>query len=384
MTPPPSSPDQISIDGYVADGFGPVADTFRANFAERGETGAACAVLLEGKVVVDIFGGHSAPDRSWNSNTRSVVFSASKGITTVLVLMAVEAGLLDLDHPVAEYWPEFAVHGKDRLSVRELLAHRAGLIGLETAVTPQQLRQWFPVVNALAAQQPRWQPGTAHEYHALTFGYLAGEVLRRSSGRRPSEWLATEVADPLGLLMTYGDDPGNQDRALIRRPASHGDGIPLSDLQETMMAQVFFSDVYGSSDIFEGSNTPLFLTAESPAGNIVTRARDLARFYSATVTTTDGVSLLETGTVRDAAEPVSFGKPVHGPDVGSVWGTGFMVHSPRRPMAGPGSFGHDGAGGQLAFAHPDLNLGFGFQTASPGGDLDERADRLCAALLSCL
>ncbi|KQO80439.1 hypothetical protein ASF17_14155 [Frigoribacterium sp. Leaf263] len=339
---------------------------------------------MNGDVVVDIFGGEARPGKNWTAHTKSVVFSVSKGVTTILLLMAAESGFLDLDRPVAEYWPEFGAHGKGSLTVRELLAHRGGIIGLEQPVAPHELGAWFPVVDALATQKPLWRPGTGHEYHAITLGYLAGEVLRRTTGCLPSEWLAAEVAAPLGLDMTYGDDIDDPNRALIRQPMDQGAGIPMSPFDDETSAQILFSHVYGPGDIFEVSNKPVFLDHESPAANLVTRARDLARLYSATVVTTDGVRLLQASTVAEASAPLSIGKPLLGPDVGTRWGTGFMIHSHRRPMAGPGSFGHDGAGGQLAFAHPGLELGFGFQTAFPGGDFDDRANRLTTALQTCL
>ncbi|MDX2939552.1 serine hydrolase domain-containing protein [Streptomyces ipomoeae] len=372
-----------AVKGYVAPGFGAVADAFAANFAERGESGAACSVMVEGKTVVDIHGGEARPGRPWNEQTRSVVFSTSKGVTTILLLMAAERGLLDLDEPVATYWPEFGAHGKDRITVRQTLAHRAGLIAPEIEHTPQDLKAWLPVVDGLAAQAPLWKPNAAHAYHPLTFGYLAGEVLRRVSGKLPSQWLAEEVAGPLGLSTTFGADPADEDLAVIRRTTGVGDGVPLTVEARQLSERAAMTSAYGP-DLFEASNGEVYLGTESPGANLVTRARDLARLYSATVTEVDGIRLTGADVIAEASKPLSSGTPFLGPDAGHIWATGFMVHSPRRGMVGPGSFGHDGAGGQLAFAHPGLRLGFGFQTAQAGGDDDLRAEILSAALLSCL
>ncbi|MGQ4383757.1 serine hydrolase domain-containing protein [Streptomyces sp. SAS_270] len=372
-----------TVEGYVAPGFGAVADAFAANFTERGERGAACSVMIDGKPVVDIHGGESRPGRPWSEQTRSVVFSVSKGVTTILLLMAAERGLLDLDEPVATYWPEFATHGKDRVTVRQMLAHRAGLVAPDIEHTPEDLKAWGPVVDGLAAQAPLWKPNTDFAYHALTLGYLAGEVLRRVSGKMPSQWLAEEVAGPLGLATTYGADPADENLAPIRHPADEGDGVPIDVEDLQLQERAFMSSAYGP-DVFEAANRSVYLGTESPAANLVTRARDLARLYSATVTEVDGIRLTGSDVIAEASKPLSFGKPFLGPDAGHIWATGFMVHSTRRGMAGPGSFGHDGAGGQLAFAHPGLRLGFGFQTAQAGGDDDIRAEILSAALRSSL
>lgn len=372
-----------AVEGYVAPGFGAVADVFLSEVVEWEGPGAACSVMIEGETVIDIYGGQAAPGKPWSSATRSVVFSVSKGVTTILLLMAVERGLLDLDEPVATYWPEFGTHGKDRVTVRQMLAHRAGLVAPQTEHTPDDLRSWYPVVDGLAGQAPMWKPNTAHAYHALTFGYLAGEVLRRVSGRRPSEWLATEVASPLGLRMSFGADAGADDLALIRHSADSGDGVPIAEADRELSERMLMSHAYGA-DLFEAANGRLYLETESPAANLVTRARDLARLYSATVTEVDGVRLTGSDAIAAATQPLSAGAPFFGPASEHIWGTGFMLHSPQRGMAGPGSFGHDGAGGQLAFAHPELRLGFGFQTAHAGGDDDMRAEALSATLLSCL
>src|SRR3954451_5340368 len=207
----------ITTDGYVAAGFGKVADAFAENFAERGDTGAACTVYLDGELVVDLWRGSSGGG-TFTRNTRSVMFSVSKGITAICLLMAAEEGRLDLDAPVAQYWPEFGAQGRERLRVRRLLAHRAGLIAPDETMTVEELRAWFPVTDALAQQEPLWQPGTAFAYHALTIGWLAGEVLRRTTGKRPSEWLRDRVAGPLGLSMTFGIDAGDANFAPLGEP----------------------------------------------------------------------------------------------------------------------------------------------------------------------
>jgi CubicO group peptidase (beta-lactamase class C family) len=374
----------VRIDGEVAAGFEPVADAFRNNFVEHGDTGAACAVYQHGIRVVDIWAGTSGHG-PWRQDTRSVVFSVSKGITTVCLLMAVEDGHLDLDAHVADYWPEFAAAGKGHTTVRQLLAHQAGLMGPAERMTAQDLHDWTPVTEALARQRPSWVPGEAYGYHAVTFGWLAGEVLRRATGKRPSDWLRERIATPLGLRATFGASLTDPDLAL------QGEQLPI--LQQptgaaddpTVVNQIIgMNGAYNGLDLFGSANTDAFLDAEMPAANLVTSAADLARMYAATVADVDGVRLLRPETINDARLPQSAGTPFLGPANGLRWGTGFMLNSPERRMAGDGSFGHDGAGGQLAFAHLEHGLSFGYATIRPGGLPDERAELLSAALRACL
>lgn len=373
------------VQGDVAPGFERVADAFALNLRDREDTGAACTIMIGGTTVVDLHGGEIRPGVPQTGATRGAVFSVSKAVTTVCLLMASERGLLDLDRPVAAYWPEFAARGKDAVTVREVLAHRAGLPGPASAWSGDELGEWTRVTDSLAEQDPMWTPGAAHSYHAITVGFLAGEILRRATGMRPSEWLAEHIAGPLGLAATYGADPRDPDVAPITASAVNQLGsLPFSTEDLPTLIRIVLADGAYGPDLFTASNTPSFLGNESPAANLIIGARDLARLFSATVTPIDGVRLLSAETVAAASRPLSWGKPVLGPDFGHVWGTGFMLHSTKRRMAGPGSFGHDGAGGQLGFAHPGLELGFGYRTSLAGGDLDIRAEALCVALLESL
>ncbi|MDQ0664661.1 CubicO group peptidase (beta-lactamase class C family) [Arthrobacter ulcerisalmonis] len=375
----------LNVTGDVSPGFGPVADAFKNNFDKHGDIGAACAVVIDGNTVVDLFAGNARPNTPWTRDTRSVVFSVSKGISAICLLMASERDYLDLDLPVARYWPEFAAHGKNRITVRQLLAHRAGLVYPAITLTPEDIRNWTPAVDALAAQAPQWAPNEKYAYHPLTMGFLAGEVLRRTTGKKPSEWLAAHISEPLGLTMTYGGDGESPDFAPIL-PPSVGKTAPAPippELQVVAQKAMTMSGAY-DSDFFSGANGEVFLGSESPAVNLVASARDLARLYAATVSDIDGTRLLRDDSINQATKPLSEGQPVYWPDEGNIWGTGFMLHSQRRRMAGPGSFGHDGAGGQLAFANPKHRLGFAYQTIHAGNQNDPRAELLSQALLTCL
>ncbi|HEV7189041.1 MAG TPA: serine hydrolase domain-containing protein [Blastococcus sp.] len=379
---------QMQVQGAVEPGFEPVADAFRDNFRERGDTGAACSVYAGGRPVVDIWAGRSERG-PWQRNTRSTVFSTSKGVLTVCLLMAVERGLLDLDAPVATYWPEFAAAGKALVTVRQLLAHRAGLVAPADDLTVADLADWHPVTRALAQQAPLWEPGTQFAYHALTLGWLAGEVLRRATGRRPAQWLHEDIAGPLGLTMTYGAEPQAADLAPIGAPLPSADPAAAEALAALQMSPLAvramtMGGAVDGLDLFRAANTPAFLSYESPAANLVTTAGSLAKLYAATVGHVDGIRLLGADIVRDARTVQSAGPSYLGFDDGNRWGTGFMIDSPHRAMLGPGSYGHDGAGGQLAFAHLEREVAFAYVTVRPGGVPDDRAEALCRALHSCL
>ncbi|QYX75715.1 serine hydrolase domain-containing protein [Streptomyces akebiae] len=378
----------IPVKGHVSSGFERIADAFTDNFRQRGDTAASCVVYAQGAPVVDIWAGRTARG-AWTPDARTVVFSVSKGVTTVCLLMAAERGLIDLDAPVAKYWPEFATNGKETTTVRQLLAHQAGLVAPEWDVTVEDLRAWEPVADGLARQAPAWAPGTAYAYHALTIGWLAGEVLRRATGLRPGQWLREHVTDPLNLTMTYGADPAAADFHLLSDP------LPITDPEAAaMMAaalgapmierSISLGGVFDAARITQDANTEAWLSVEIPAGNLVTNARSLARLYAATVGEVDGVRLLGSDVVRDALVVRSEGRPFVGPDLGGGWGTGFMTSSTQRPMIGSGSFGHDGLGGCLGFAHLEAGIAFAYQTAQPGGLPDDRANALCHALHACL
>jgi CubicO group peptidase (beta-lactamase class C family) len=376
------------VQGHVSSGFEPVADAFADNFQLRGDTAASCVVYAQGEPVVDIWAGQTARG-GWTPDARTVMFSVSKGVTTVCLLMAAERGLIDLDAPVAKYWPEFAENGKETTTVRHLLAHRAGLVAPEADLTLEDLRAWEPVVDTLARQAPAWVPGRAYAYHALTFGWLAGEVLRRATGLRPGQWLREHIADPLDLTMTYGADPTSADFHPLADPLPSTDPEAVAMMAEALAEpmverSISLGGLYDVARITQVADTEAWLSVEIPAGNLVTDARSLARLYAATVGEIDGVRLLGPDTVRDALVVRSEGPPFVGPDANSGWGTGFMTSSAHRPMIGPGSFGHDGLGGCLGFAHLESEIAFAYQTAQPGGLPDDRADALSRALRGCL
>lgn len=278
------------IDGYTAPGFEPVAEAFAANFAEGSEVGAAVSVYLHGRPVVDLWGGLADPGtgRPWERDTTQIVYSTTKAATAVCALLLVQRGELDLDAPVARYWPEFAAAGKQDIPVRWLLTHQAGPVALDRPVARADALAWHPVAEALAAQRPQWRPGTRHGYHALTFGRLVGEVVRRVSGRSLGAFFRDEIAQPLGLDFHIGLPKAEQHRvSRLVQPEFDLDAaaIDLDQLPEPIRAiAAALADptsltrrAYTCVEPPFDHNDPDEQAAEIPATNGICTARSLAR-----------------------------------------------------------------------------------------------------------
>jgi len=372
-------------------------DVFEDNFADRGDLGAACVVYLSGRPVVDIWAGvaDARTGRAWSEDTAAVIFSCSKGILAICAYMLVQEGRLDLDAPVARYWPEFAQDGKEEITVRWLLSHRAGLPALDRDLTRPEVLAWWPVVRAIEAQSPLWPPGTAYSYHAMTFGWMIGEVIHRITGNLPGVFFRETLGDPLGLHTWIGlPASARESVAWMEPPLPDEDGPAVRAIADSLAAPV---SLRGSSmggafgfpleDGIVAFNDPAIQAAEVPAANGISTARSLARLYAACVSELAGRSrILSRSSIDDAIRVQSFGQQVFGPpDSGQRWGTGFMLNSPpARPMLGDRSFGHDGAGGQLAFADDEYGVGFAYLSNQMGGLVDGRATELTAAVKHCL
>lgn len=235
------------IFGQVDARFRAVRETFADNFAHRGELGAAVAVTVDGHLVVDLWGGvaDKHTGRAWTRDTLAMVFSSTKGATALCAHILCARGRLDLDAPVSRYWPEFAAAGKDTLPVRMLLNHQAGLPAVSDPLPPDALFDWPVMAQALAAQRPHWPPGSAHGYHATTFGWLVGEVVRRISGRSLGAFFQEAVARPLGLEFWIGLPTDQEPRvSTLRMPAPQLEPTPLMLAmldRESLTAQAFCS-----------------------------------------------------------------------------------------------------------------------------------------------
>ncbi|MDT0397393.1 serine hydrolase domain-containing protein [Streptomyces edwardsiae] len=387
-----------TIEGEVAPGFEPVREAFTANFTRRGDIGAAVCVYRHGRPVVDLWGGSADPEtgRPWTRDTLQLVYSATKGVTATAVHMLAERGALDLDAPVAKYWPEFAANGKADIPVRWLLSHRAGLVALDQPVPLKEALAWHPVVAALAAQRPLWTPGEAHGYHGRTWGWLVGEVIRRVTGRTPGCFVAEEMVGPLGLDFFIGlpaSERGRVSRMVYRRPDVDLTTLPAGSVPEELRVQVaawrdpdsLSNRAYAVTDpaaIDFGS--PDVQAAELPASNGIGTAHALARMYAALIGEVDGVRLLTPETLRSATKEEAAGKD-QVMLVESRFSAGYMLPTMPVPMTGTTAFGHTGRGGSLGFADPEHGITFGYaMNHIIGGADDVRAASLVDALRKSL
>ncbi|WP_369186554.1 serine hydrolase domain-containing protein [Streptomyces sp. R08] len=386
------------IQGEVAAGFEPVREAFAANFAQHGDVGAAVCVYQHGQPVVDLWGGTADPEtgRPWSRDTLQLVYSATKGATATAVHMLAERGELDLDAPVAKYWPEFAANGKADIPVRWLLSHQAGVVALDQPVPLTEALAWHPMVAALAAQRPQWTPGTAHGYHGRTWGWLVGEVIRRVSGRSPGRFFADEIAGPLGLDFFIGLPTSERDR--VSRMAYQPPTVDLTTAPPEELSEDLRKLVAAWRDPNSLSNRAFAVTdpteidfnscevqaAELPSSNGIGTARSLARMYAAVIGQVDGVRLLSEPTLAAATK-----EQASGPDqvmvLPSRFSSGYMLPVEDNPMTGPQSFGHTGRGGSLGFADAEHGIAFGYvmNNIISGSD-DVRATSLVNAVQKSL
>jgi CubicO group peptidase (beta-lactamase class C family) len=374
-------------ESIVEPGWGAVADAFRKNF-DHGEVGAACCVYQDGRPVVDVWGGVAdrASGRPWARDTIVIIFSCTKGVTALAANQLIEAGRLDPDATVASYWPEFAANGKARITVRMVLSHRAGLAAVDGELTLDDVAAWDPVVAAIAAQAPNWEPGTAHGYHSRSFGWIVGELIRRVTGRMPGDYLADEVVRPLGLDFFLGLPESEDGRVATLYPAPEASA--LDELAAADPTTLFARVMTGPSNLLhydDSWNTRLLRGAQLPSSNGHSDARSLARLYAACLAPVDGVRLLadqsldRATTVESTGKDLVLGQPL-------TFGLGFALPPTLGPGASPRSFGHAGAGGSLAYADRDRGLGFGYvmnqmRLGMPEGD--QRAMRLSEAAAAC-
>jgi CubicO group peptidase (beta-lactamase class C family) len=384
---------EIEVNGHADEGFGKVVDAFRTNFAEHAELGAAFALRVGGELVVDIHAGvaDKRSGRPWTADTLALVFSTTKGIAAICAARLVEGGRLDLATPVAAYWPEFAANGKEAVTVAQVLSHQAGLPTIDGRPTMEDVLAVQPMVDALAEQAPLWPPGTAHGYHAITYGWLVGELVRRVDGRRIGQYLQEEICEPLGVDCWIGLPESEEDRVSRLRGAPRPTGEDLEFMRKVAgpgtlggRALTLNGALLAVGDDMAWNSRALHAT-EMPAANGITDARALATIYAATVGPVDGVRLLHPPTVDAFRAEQS-----NGPDECLVtttrFGAGFMLDGPMAPMLGPGSFGHPGAGGSLGYADPEAGVGYGYVMNQMGGGIagDPRTLTLNDAVRACL
>jgi CubicO group peptidase (beta-lactamase class C family) len=379
---------QTQVNGTVERGFEPVREAFAANFDKLGDVGAACCVHLHGRIVVDLWGGTMAPGGGdpYTADTLQLVASTTKGVVSVAAHMLAQEGRLDFDAPVTRYWPEFGVEGKHDMPVRWLFSHRAGLPAVDRPLALPDVYAWDPVVDALAAQKPYWTPGSAHGYHVGTFGWLAGEVIKRVSGKSVGQFVSERIAAPLALDLWIGLPADQNHRVAPLIPSPPPSGPPDIFTARLLDPTTLLHKAFVNPMILPGTfNEPAFLAAEIPAANGITTARSVSRLYAACIGEIDGTRLLSAETLHQAMVEQSAGEDlVLGYE--TRYGTGFQLSFPFRPMAGEGSFGHYGMGGSVGFAHPELGVSFGYvmNQMQPSGGVDPRTKALIDAVEACL
>jgi CubicO group peptidase (beta-lactamase class C family) len=381
-----------TVRGSVDPGFEAVRDAFARNFEKGREVGASFCVHVDGRKVVDLCGGTFDEEgrRPYDDGALQLVFSSTKGATAVCANLLAQRGLLDLDAPVASYWPEFAQAGKERLPVRFLLSHQAGLPAVDATLTREEVWAWDPVVEALAAQEPFWEPGTAHGYHALTYGYLVGEVVRRVSGRSLGTFFAEEVAQPLGLEFFIGLPAELETRVSPVISAPIGGDASDPNYASTLLARAL--NLGGAVHGRNWMNERGWHAAEVPGGNGITNAVSLSRMYAGLIGPVEdapAAPLLTREQVERARTPLTSGADVVFASVGMPLeqkiGLGFWRSGPASLFGDEGSFGHGGAGGSYGFADPEHGLAVGYAMNKMAREpVDPRPHRLIPAVYEAI
>ena len=374
---------ETRVHGAVESGFESVRQAFAANFERHGDVGAACCVYAEGRKVVDLWGGTYAPE------TLQMVMSSTKGVVAVAAhMLAQEGGRLDFEAPVTAYWPEFGAEGKSEIPVRWLFSHRAGLPAIDRPLSIEDVYAWTPVAEALAAQKPLWEPNSGHGYHVGTYGWLAGEVVRRVTGVSVGAFVADRIARPLGLDLWIGLPAAEESRVkpmIASPPPAPGTPVDIFTARMLDPTTLLYRAFVNPPLPAPAFNERAFHAAEIPAANGITNARSLALMYAACIGEVDGVRLLRPDTLAAATREQSAGEDlVLGYE--TRYATGFQLSFPYRPMAGEGSFGHYGMGGSVGFAHPGRRVAFAYVMSQMlrSGGVDPRTKNLVDALLGCL
>lgn len=377
--------DRMKIAGTCDERFEPVRAAFRANFEQLNDAAASVAVTLDGELVVDLWGGtcttDAGPDQEWQADTITNVWSCTKTMSFLVILMLADQGLLDLDAPVADVWPEFAANGKQAVTTKHVLSHAAGLPGWSIPCEPGDLYDWDLMCSRLAAQAPWWEPGTRSGYHAVTQGFLLGEITRRVSGRTMGEFFAAEVAKPLSADFHIGTGPEHDHRVahVIPPPHTLGEITP----NDSIGYRAFASLPLGA----EESSTIPWRRAELPAAGGHGNARSVARVMSvlANEGTLEGRTFLSSETCERIFEEQQYGddlvlaKPLR-------FGLGFGLGHDHMPLPNERCCFWNGWGGSVALVDMQNRLSFSYAMTEMRESVngDERPARLLLALYSAL
>ncbi|MHA1535704.1 MAG: serine hydrolase domain-containing protein [Promethearchaeota archaeon] len=378
---------EINIEGYCEDRFKSVKDAFISNFDENLETGASFAVTINGKHVIDLWGGHAdeAKTKQWNKDTIVNVFSTTKVMTTICIHMLVDQGLLDLNAPVAKYWPEFAQAGKENLPVRYLLSHNSGLAGWDKTLRIKKLYKWDLMVELLAAQKPWWEPGTNSGYHTITFGYLLGELIRRITKKSVGAFFREEIAEPLGADFYIGlpEEHDNRVADLIAPPP-----IDLSTFGDIDPKSVAIRSLTNPMIDIKETKTREWRNAEIPAANGHGNARSVSRITAALACggELDGIHLLSEEAIKRSIEEQSYGNDLV-LNVPIRFGLGWGLQNKELPIGpNPNLFYWGGYGGSVVAVDLDAKMSFSYVMNKMVSTLtgDPRSEKLIEALYNSL
>lgn len=381
----------MQVQGYFDLRFEAVRDAFGALFDGAQQRGAGLCVQIGGETVVDLWAGvaDNQGEQVWHSDTVVNLFSCTKTFTGVAALQLVEEGKLQLDEPVGHIWPEFAVNGKETITLRQLLCHRAGLPAIRRPLAAEALYDWNVMTSALAAEEPWWTPGTDQGYAAMTYGWLVGELLRRVDGCGPGESIVRRTAVPLGLdfHIGLGDSEAHRVAYLTRTKNDFGDAA-AQRLFKALMSEPESISVRAFNNppsIMSSGNKPEWRRMAQPAANGHGNARSLAGFYTGLL---QG-KLLDESLLREMTSEHSAGQD-RTLLAATRFGLGCWLDQPHVANAtfgmGEQAFGHPGAGGSVGFADPERELGFGFvtNTLGPYVLMDPRAQSLARSVAACL
>jgi len=372
-----AGPQRLRIEGHVRPGFEAVRDAFAENFARRRELGGACCVYYRGEKVVDLWGGirNKSTGEPWQADTMVIVYSATKGLAAMTLALANSRGWLDYDERISRYWPEFAQNAKGDITVRQLLAHQAGLFAFDEPVERSVVADLDRLAPVLARQRPAWEAGTRQAYHAITLGYYESELLRRVDPQRRSlgQFFQDEIATPLALdfYIRLPEAIPDSRLATISRPGlmARLTGFPLRFTLAVLNRRSNIVRALEGSDFPHDAQRIYARNLEVPSGGGVGTARAMARAYS--VFATGGRELsLRPETLQALMAPPS--APTRGYydecmlNDGVRFSLGFMQQGPMWSFGNEGSFGSPGAGGSLGFADPKAGIGYAYVTSQMG------------------
>ena len=385
------------LAGFVAEGFEKIKASFQEIITQAPDSGAAVSIWHKGKNVVNLWGGLANKDTkaAWNEETKVVVFSCTKGLMSLAIAQLFQAGKISYDDLVVKHWPEYQGAGKEKTTIGQLVSHQAGVPFFAEDIQFDQVINWDYMISQIEQESPMWVPGSEYAYHAITHGWLTGELIRRVTGMSPGEYLAKELSSPLKADTWLGLPAELESK--VAPSYAHADLTSFfvdlkaknTDagnflIRSLTLGEAFSMNLVGKN---EGFNSQAVHAAEIPGAGGISTAHGISKIWSSVVHETDGIRLLSDETVKYVTKVQSEGKPFTDLEPPySKFGMGFQLDSPARGYLTKFSFGHDGAGGQCAFADPEHKIGFAFVTTEMrGGEVeDTRATRLIGDLHSIL